>query len=98
VGLILDSSLFIADERERFRLSAWLRARPPEPVAMSVITLAELFFGIEVDEDVARSRRRRRWLRNALRRVEIVPYDQGVARAHGRIWGQLCKSWHMIGS
>ena len=29
MGLILDSSLLIADERERFDLSGWLRGRPP---------------------------------------------------------------------
>jgi hypothetical protein len=40
--LILDSSLFIAEERERFNLSSWLRSRPPEPLAVSAVTLSEL--------------------------------------------------------
>jgi len=30
VGLILDSPLLIADEREDFDLAAWLRSRAPE--------------------------------------------------------------------
>jgi len=42
VGLILDSSLLIAEEREGFDLSAWLHARPPEPVAVSVLTFSEV--------------------------------------------------------
>ena len=43
MGLILDSSLLIADEREDFNLSAWLRGRPPEPVAVSAITRSAIF-------------------------------------------------------
>jgi len=42
VGLILDSSLLIAEEREGFDLSASLHARPPEPVAVSVLTFSEI--------------------------------------------------------
>jgi hypothetical protein len=72
VGLILDSSLLIADERAGFDLSTWLRARPPEPVAASAITASELWFGIEVETVVARARRRRRWIEKLLRRLEIV--------------------------
>ena len=49
MGLILDSSLLIADERERFNLASWLRSRAPEPVAVSAITLSELWFGIQVE-------------------------------------------------
>ena len=42
MGLILDTSVLIADERDQFNLSSWLRSRPPEPVAVSAITLSEL--------------------------------------------------------
>ncbi len=41
IRVILDSALLIADERERFHLSAWLYGRLPEPVAVSVITFVE---------------------------------------------------------
>lgn len=53
MGLILDSSLLVADEREDFNLPAWLRGRPPEPVAVSAITFSELWFGIEAEENAA---------------------------------------------
>jgi len=97
VGLILDSCLFIADEREGFSLSSWLRSRPPEPVAVSAITLSELWFGIEVETDAARVRRRRRWLEKTLRRLEVVPLDRGAARLHARLWAQLSNAGRMIG-
>ena len=97
MGLILDSSLLIADERESFDLSAWLHARPPEPVAASVITFSELWFGIEVEADAARARRRRRWIEKLFRRLEVIPVDTRVARAHARVWAQLTASGQIIG-
>jgi tRNA(fMet)-specific endonuclease VapC len=97
VGLILDSSLLIADEREGFDLSAWLHSRPPEPVAVSAITLSELWFGVEAELDAARARRRRRWIEKLFRRLEVVPVDARVARTHARVWAQLTASGQMIG-
>jgi len=97
VGLILDSSLLIADERNRFNLSSWLRARPAEPVAVSAITLSELWVGIESEPDPGRGRRRRRWLEKTCRRLEVVPLDAAVARVHARLWVQLSSAGLMIG-
>jgi predicted nucleic acid-binding protein len=86
VGLILDSSLLIADER--VNLVAWLRRRPPEPVAASAI---------EVETDATRRRRRSRWLEKTFRRLEIVPFDAAVGRIHSRIWAQVTEAGQMIG-
>ena len=97
MGLILDSSVLIADEREQFDLSSWLRSRPPEAAAVSAITLSELWFGIEEETDATRSRRRRRWLERAFRRVEIVPFDAALARVHAHVWAQLSRAGQMIG-
>jgi tRNA(fMet)-specific endonuclease VapC len=97
VGLILDSSLLIAQEREKFALSEWLRSRPPEPVAVSAITVVELWFGIEVETNAARAKRRRRWLEKLLHRMEVVPLDQAIARVQARIWAQLAQAGQIIG-
>ncbi len=97
MGLILDSSVLVADEREQFNLSSWLRSRPPEPVAVSAITVSELWFGIEVETDAARARRRRRWLEKIFRRLEIVPLDGALARVHARLWAQVSDAGRMIG-
>jgi tRNA(fMet)-specific endonuclease VapC len=78
-------------------LPAWLHARPREPVATSVITFSELWFGIEVEVDASRARRRRRWIEKLFRRLEVVPVDTRVARTHARIWAQLSSSGQMIG-
>ena len=97
MGLILDSSLLIADERAQFALSNWLRSRPPEPVAASAITFSELCFGLEIETNSARARRRRRWLEKIFRHLEIVLLDATLARTHARLWSQLSKSGALIG-
>jgi tRNA(fMet)-specific endonuclease VapC len=97
VGLILDSSVIIADERERFDLAGWLRARRPEAVAISAITLSELWFGIEVEENAAKARRRRRWINKSFGRIEVVPLDAQIARVHSRLWARLTRAGTMIG-
>ena len=97
MGLILDSSLLIADERGESRLQSRLRARPPEPVAVCAITLAELWFGIEAEEDAARARCRQRWIEKALRRVETIPLDARLARTHARVWAKLAAAGQVIG-
>jgi predicted nucleic acid-binding protein len=97
VGLILDTSLLIADERENFNLVTWLRSRPPEPVAVSAITFSEVWFGIEAEKSKARAVRRRRWLEKTFRRLEVMSLDARVARIHARVWFQLSEAGRMIG-
>ena len=76
MGLILDSSVLIAEERENFDLAAWLRSRRPEPVAASAITFSELWFGIEAA--IARLHART-WARLAEAGRLIGPHDLIVA-------------------
>src|SRR5881397_1396347 len=76
-GRVVSSARF---PRENLDLPAWLRGRPPEPVAASAITFSELWFGIDADENAVRARRRRRWLEKTFRRLEIVSMDTRVAR------------------
>lgn len=98
MGLILDSSLLVAEERQKFSVSTWLRSRPPEPVAVSAITVVELWFGVEVETNATRSRRRRRWLEKLLRRIEVVPLDQAIARTQARLWARLSQEGQSIGN
>ena len=91
------SSLLIADERQHFNLASWLRSRASEPVAVSAITLSELWFGIRVETDAARARRRRRSVEKTFRRLEVVPLDAALARVHARLWAQVSEAGQTIG-
>lgn len=49
-------------------------------MTVSAITFSELWFGIDAEENAARAKRRRGWLEETFRRLEIVPLDSPVAR------------------
>ena len=97
MGLILDTSVLIKDEREEFELAEWLRKRSPEPIGISAITYSELRVGVEAEKNPVRTRQRRRWFSKALRRMEIVPFDSRVALTHARLWAILAEAGQMVG-
>jgi tRNA(fMet)-specific endonuclease VapC len=54
MGLILDTSILIADERGRFDMPSFLRHFPsPKPI-IAAITASELLHGVERARDPAR--------------------------------------------
>jgi tRNA(fMet)-specific endonuclease VapC len=58
MGLILDTSILIADERGKFDMPGLLRQFPsPQPV-IAAITASELLHGVERAQDPARRARR----------------------------------------
>ena len=94
----MDSSLLIADERERFDLPGWLRGRPPEPIAVSAVSFSEFWLGVELERNPSRARRRRRCLERTFRRLEIVPFDARIARIHSHLWAQVVERGRIIGA
>jgi tRNA(fMet)-specific endonuclease VapC len=97
MGLILDSSPFIADERGKFDLTAFLATRN-EPVAIAAITASELLHGCHRATDEVRRRKRTQYVESVLSEFETVPFALKEARHHARIWADLAASGKMIGS
>ena len=54
MGLILDSSLLIADERGKFDLPGFLRQFSGRQPMIAAITASELLHGVERAQDAAR--------------------------------------------
>ena len=97
MGLILDSSPLIADEKGKFDLNGFLATRD-EPVVIAAVTASELLHGCHraVDED--RKRRRTRYVEWAISEFKTVPFALEEARHHARIWADLAGAGKMIGS
>lgn len=72
---LADTSLFIALEQDRP-----LSSEPPERVAVSVITVGELWLGVLAAQD-GRTRARRLETLSAAASLDPLPVDEGVARA-----------------
>jgi predicted nucleic acid-binding protein len=79
-AVVLDTSIFIADEQGR------PLARPlPEEVGVSVVTLAELELGVLVAQDPDVRSRRLSTLTRVREQTSGLPADDRVASAYARL-------------
>lgn len=76
---LLDTSVFVARERER------PVERLPDEAAISVMTLGELHLGVLVARDPASRAKRLRTLTEVERRFDALPVDDTVARRFAEI-------------
>jgi tRNA(fMet)-specific endonuclease VapC len=97
MGLILDSSLLIAGEKEKFDLIGFLSTRD-EPVVLAAITASELLHGCHRASSVQQKDNRMRYVEWALSVFEIVPFGLEEARHHAGIWSQLASQGRLIGA
>lgn len=91
MGIVFDTSFLIDLERRAEDLPR------DEPAAVAAITVSELLHG------VIRADRRHRASRQAkveaiLGTVDVVAFDQRIARVHAEIWAQLDKTGAPIGA
>lgn len=91
MGLILDTSLLIADERGRFDMPGFLRRFPGAQPMIAAITASELLHGVERAQDAARKARREGHVEQILAAISVQPFDLTQARVHARGSG---RSWH----
>src|SRR5439155_21790329 len=97
MGLILDSSILIADERGRFDMPAFLQDHGTAQPATAAITASELRHGVERAVDPARRAARQQHVERVLASVLILPFDLPQARRHAHIWADLASRGLIIG-
>ena len=86
MGLILDSSILIADERGRFDLVGFLqRVVASEEAAITAITASELLHGVERADTPPRRQRREAYVTKVLADFPVLPFALEEARVHARI-------------
>lgn len=97
MGLILDSSILIANERGRFDLPGFLRQFPAVQPLITAITAAELLHGVERAQDPDRRARRQLHVEQILASLLVLPFDLAQARWYARLWAELESRGLMIG-
>jgi tRNA(fMet)-specific endonuclease VapC len=97
MGLILDSSVLIADERGKFNMPGFLNQFPGLQPLITAITASELLHGVERALDPARKARRARHVEQILATVFILPFELAQARCHAWLWADLEKRGLSIG-
>lgn len=98
MGLILDSSVLIADERGKFDMAALLLGTAPEETFMAAISASELLHGVERADDQRLQAKRRAHVEQTLFKIPVISFDLAVARVHARIWADLASRGQMIGT
>ena len=97
MGLILDSSVLIAAERNKFDLPSFLEAEAPmEPVFISSITASELLHGVERATPEHRAKREA-FVEAVLRETPSLAIDLACARIHAALWAKLEAGGERIG-
>ena len=97
MGLILDTSVLIADERGRFDMPGFLRRAAAGETVIAAITASELLHGVERATDMSRKARRHQHVEQLLSLLAVVPFGLAEARCHARLWADLASRGMMIG-
>ena len=95
---LIDSSVFIALERQNRPVGDLASAAPDEPVALAAITASELLVGVIRADTLARRLRRETFVEAILDLLPVFPFDLRTARVHAQLWSQLMAAGVPIGA
>jgi predicted nucleic acid-binding protein len=97
MGVILDTTVFIAAERGRFDMSGFLESLGETGVALAAVTAGELLFGFERATDPGIRARRGAFIEAILEAVPTAPFGLAEARRHAALWAELAGRGELIG-
>jgi tRNA(fMet)-specific endonuclease VapC len=95
--LLLDTSILVVAERERLPVEVVAEPTPDARLAMSVITVAELLYGLRRAQTERQRQSRTKFIDDALARLLALPVDLPVARQLSEIWTDLAGRGEVIG-
>lgn len=98
MGLLIDSSVLIAWERNRLNLESQLADCADEDFAISAITASELLHGVHRAANPAQRRRREAFVEGLLVRLPVISFDTVTARIHARLSAELASSGTAVGA
>ena len=96
MGVVLDTSIVVAAERQTIRFGPLLRSLGDEPVAVAAITASELLHGCHRATDPAVRARRWAFVEAMLEAVPILPFGIAEARRHAELWADLARGGELI--
>ena len=97
MGVVLDTSVFIAAERGAVRLEALLESLGEETVAVAAITASELLHGCHRASDPGVRARRAAFVDGLLDALPVLPFGLPEARRHAELWAELARTGKAIG-
>lgn len=98
MGLLIDSSVLIAWERDRRDIEAQFAEYPDEDFAISAITASELLHGVHRAATPTRRSQREAFVEGLLSRLPIISFDLVAARIHARLSAELAIKRTAVGA
>lgn len=98
MGVVIDSSVFIALERRGLRPSDIVLITEDAEILISSITVSELFYGVHRANSTVRRERREQFINELLAMVPVLSFDEHVARLHAEILATMTAAGQLIGS
>lgn len=97
MGVILDTSVLIAAERQSSRFESLLERLGDEPVAISSITASELLHGCYRAADAGIRARRSAFVEALIGLIPVLPFGLAEARRHAELWWELARIGGTVG-
>lgn len=98
MGLFIDASIFIAQERGQINIDPKAIGHPAESLFVSVVTASELLHGVHRAQTPLQAKQRAAFVESILDRFPVVEVDLKSARTHARLWAHLAKKGTPIGA
>jgi len=98
VGILIDTSVFVAVERGRLDLRQFLDAFGKEELALAAVSASELLHGVHRAVQPAQRARREAFVERVLDAVPVIPFDLVVARVHAGLSARLALEGQPVGA
>ncbi len=95
---LIDTSVFIALERQQLSLDLLEHSFPTGRIALAVITASELLAGVYGADTEQRRHRRQALVERILNTLPVITFDLPTARVYGQLIVDLRKSGQTIGA
>jgi len=97
MGIVLDTSVLIAAEKQQLRMRDFSAAYQTESFFISAITAAELLHGVERATPPSRKAKRSQLVEHFLSSIPILDFDLSIARRHAALWAEMARSGFSLG-
>lgn len=98
MGIVIDSSVFIADERGRFVWEGFIERLEDEEMVLTAITLAELLHGAARADSEERRRARLAYIEEIATRFPFLAFGRSAATEYAAIWSGLSAAGNLVGT
>lgn len=98
MGVILDTSVLIALEKNPGPIEKLIHKKGKETFGVSIITVSELLHGVHRADSDKRRLKRESYVEKVIELFPIYLFDLGAARIYARIWANLAKRGMSVGA